>query len=67
MGRHRQFAAEVRRSIVSRKAGHLVLVLAVLSLAGCTSMMLGGANSGGYQPPKDECTGTDKDEGCRSK
>lgn len=43
----------------------LLLILAVICLSGCTAMMVGGANSGGYQPPKDECTASDKDNGCK--
>lgn len=34
-----------------------MLLLGIAAVfAGCTAMMLGGANTGGYEPPKDECT-----------
>jgi len=44
----------------------LLLILAVICLSGCTAMMVGGANSGGYEPPKDECTGMEKNDDCNS-
>jgi len=31
-------------------------IVAVLLLGGCTAMMVGGSNSGGYEPPADECS-----------
>lgn len=40
----------------------LIVAVATILLSGCTSMMLGGANSGGYQPPKDECSGEQRDD-----
>ena len=48
-----------------RKTGRMMLVLtSLLWLAGCTAMMIGG-NSGGYQPPADQCD--EDDTGCRSR
>ncbi|MDX1515337.1 MAG: hypothetical protein R3288_00785 [Woeseiaceae bacterium] len=41
----------------------LVLTLLLMSICGCTAMMIGGANSGGYEPPQDECA--EDDERCR--
>lgn len=47
-----------------RMAGRVILTaLAVLWLAGCTAMMIGG--NGGYQPPKDQCE--EGDAGCKSR
>lgn len=49
-----------------RKTGRVLLALATtVWLAGCTAMMIGGGNSGGYQPPEDQCE--DGETGCRSK
>lgn len=31
----------------------LIILISILTLGGCTAMMVGG-NSGGYQPPRDE-------------
>lgn len=49
-----------------RKAGKAVtMAMAMLWLAGCTAMMIGGGNGGGYQPPKDQCEEGDTD--CKSR
>lgn len=45
---------------------YLIMLVAVLSLTGCTSMMIGGGNSGGYQPPQDECADNAGDKRCKS-
>ena len=35
----------------------VMLTIMALLLSGCAAMMVGGANGGGYEPPKDECAG----------
>ncbi len=32
----------------------LIVLVSILTLSGCTAMMVGGASGGGYQPGKDE-------------
>ena len=41
----------------------LLLALCLLSVSGCTAMMVGGGAS--YEPPADECE--DDDENCGSR
>ncbi|MDH3748701.1 MAG: hypothetical protein OER97_10890 [Gammaproteobacteria bacterium] len=45
----------------------LMLAIATFLLSGCTAMMVGGENTGGYQPPADECAGQEQsNERCNS-
>lgn len=45
----------------------LLVAGAALWLCGCTAMMVGGGNSGGYEPPPDECSGKNRDsDRCKS-
>lgn len=44
----------------------LILNMVMLWLAGCTAMMLGGGNSGGYEPPPDKCAEGEAGSGCKS-
>ena len=44
----------------------IATIVALLLLGGCTAMMVGGANSGGYEPPADECR-DDGDERCKGR
>ena len=41
----------------------LLVALFLLSMSGCTAMMVGGGAS--YEPPADECE--DDDQNCRSR
>lgn len=48
----------------TRPIGLVALVVAMMTLSGCTAMLLGGG--GGYQPPSDTCEGEERDdERCR--
>ena len=49
-----------RRAANGRQAAlvRFTLFAAIVSmLSGCAAMMVGGANTGGYEPPQDECAG----------
>ena len=47
-----------------RLTAALAIIAAMLTLSGCTAMLLGGG--GGYEPPSDSCEGEERDgERCR--
>lgn len=43
----------------------LAVLWLLASLGACTAMMIGGGNTGGYEPPKDQCEEGDTD--CQSR
>lgn len=66
MGSHRRIVRDGNELTGKLNMRYLIMLVAVLSLTGCTSMMIGGGNSGGYQPPQDECADNAGDKRCKS-